>query len=277
MKIGAHVSIAGGITNAILRTTEIGANTIQIFLSAPQNWKSPNISQLQRAQFIDETKKNNINPVLIHAIYLINLASNNPALIDKSKKSLIDYLNTSATIQSAGVIFHIGSSRENTFDETKNQVINNINEILSISDPKSTLIIETNAGSGNSIGATFEQIAEIIENINQKHRIGVCIDTAHIYESGYDIKTNPKKIIQDFNKIIGLKYLKAIHCNDSKTTLNSKIDRHENIGQGELGEQTFKTLLNLPELKEIPFILEVPGFKNTGPDKENIDLLKELS
>ena len=277
MKIGAHVSISGGIPNAILNATKIGANTIQIFLSAPQNWNSPKITDQEAEQFLIEAKKNNIDPVVIHAIYLINLASSNPDLIEKSKKTLIDYLNTSAAIQSIGVIFHIGSSKEKTFDEIKKQVIDNIDEILDQSDPKSTLIIETNAGQGNCIGSTFEQIFEIISGIKQKSRIAVCLDTAHIYESGYDLKSDPKKIIQEFNKIIGLNYLKTIHCNDSKTTLNSKVDRHENIGQGELGENTFKTLLHMPELKEIPFIIEVPGFENKGPDKQNIDLLKKLA
>lgn len=277
MKIGAHVSISGGILNAIKQAVNIGANTIQIFASAPKNWYPPKISDHDAAEFIKDTKANNISPTFIHAIYLINLASDNPDLVEKSKKSLIDALNISTKIKSDGVIFHIGSNQAKTYEQTKLIVAEHINEILDDSDPSSTLLIETNAGQGNCIGCTFEQIADIISKINNKKRIGVCLDTAHIYESGYDLKSDPQKIISDFDDIIGLNYLRAIHCNDSKTNFNSHADRHENIGVGQLGVETFKKLLNMPELSHIPFILEVPGFKNEGPDKQNIDILKELS
>lgn len=276
MKIGAHVSISGGLLNAITRASEIEANTIQIFASAPKNWYSSKITNEEAAQFALQSQKENIYPVFIHAIYLVNLASDNEELINKSRKSLIEALNISAKIKSAGVIFHIGSHKTRTYQDTKYSVIEHINDILSKTDKNSTLLIETNAGQGNCIGCTFEQIAEIISGINVKNRIGVCLDTAHVFASGYDIKSSPKKIITDFDNIIGLNYLKVIHCNDSKTGLNSRHDRHENIGEGQLGLKTFEKLLNLPQLSQIPFILEVPGFDNLGPDKQNIKILKGL-
>lgn len=277
MKIGAHVSIAGNLTNAIKNAQSIGANTIQIFVSAPQNWYPSKITQPDIEAFNNAAETAGINPILIHAIYLINLASDNPELITKSKQSLIDALNISAKIYAAGVIFHIGSHKTKTYEEIKPQIIQYINNILTNSDPQSTLIIETNAGQGNCVGCTFEQIAEIIAGIDQKNRIGVCLDTAHVFASGYDIKNQPTEVIKQFDQIIGLNYLKAIHCNDSKSDFNSRTDRHENIGQGQIGEAAFKKLLHLPELKDIPFILEVPGFDNHGPDNQNIEILKKLA
>ncbi|MDO8513350.1 MAG: deoxyribonuclease IV [bacterium] len=277
MRIGAHVSIAGGIINVIPRALAIGANTIQIFLSAPKNWNLIKITDDEAANFKKLASKNNIHPIFAHSIYLVNVASENSELINKSEASLIDYLNTSAKLGCVGVIFHIGSSKNKTFNQIKNRIITHINNVLEHSNPKSLLIIETNAGQGNCIGSTFSQINEILNGINEKSRMGVCLDTAHIYESGYDLSSDPKLILQQFDSQIDLKYLKVIHCNDSKSGLNSKVDRHENIGEGKIGSQAFKQLLHLPALSEIPFILEVPGFNNDGPDKRNIEILKSLA
>jgi deoxyribonuclease-4 len=275
--IGAHISVAGGLLNAIERARKLNINTIQIFASPPRNWFPPKITDKEAAQFKQELKKNNISSVFLHSIYLVNLASDKPEMIQKSKQSLIDYLNTSVKIGASGVIIHPGYGSEDT-KHLITRVIDNINDVLEKTDPNSNLILETTAGQKNAIGAKFEDIKLIIEKIKYHDRIGVCLDTAHTFESGYDwFNQGAEKIISQFNQKIGLKYLKVIHCNDSKTIAGSHVDRHENIGQGMIGDKVFKELLHLDVLEKIPFILETPGFDNLGPDNKNIEHLKELS
>ncbi|HEY1075046.1 MAG TPA: deoxyribonuclease IV [Patescibacteria group bacterium] len=278
MIIGAHVSAAGGIMNAIPRAKEIGASAVQIFASAPGNWNPPKATLEEGRAFGEACRSEGITHIFFHSIYLINLASDKPFLIHKSKESLIAGLNLNAAMGGNGVIFHVGSTKDRTFDAAKENIIKSLNDIIAKSDPKSILIIETNAGQGNCVGDTFEEVAELIAGVEQKERIGVCLDTAHTFASGYDlVNVGPESIMQQFDEIIGLKYLKAIHCNDSKTDFNSRVDRHENIGLGKIGEEPFRQLLHLPELKNIPFILEVPGIEGNGPDRINVDKLKDLA
>lgn len=278
MVIGAHVSAAGGVMNAIPRAKEIGATAVQIFASAPGNWNPPKATLGEGKAFGEACRREGISHIFFHSIYLINLASNNPYLVTKSKESLIAALNLNAAMGGNGVVFHVGSTKDRSFEEGKAGIIAAINEVIASSDPASTLIIETNAGQGNCVGDTFEEVAALIAGVDKKDRIGVCLDTAHTFASGYDlVNVGPKAIMEEFDRIIGLSYLKAIHTNDSKTEFNSKVDRHENIGLGKIGEEPFRQLLHLPELQEIPFILEVPGLDENGPDKANIDKLKHLA
>lgn len=279
MIFGAHVSAAGGIMNAIPKAKSLGITAIQIFASPPQSFNPPKATLEDGKAFGEACRNEGITHIFFHAIYLMNLASEKPFVVHSSKESLITALNLNAAMKGNGVIFHVGSSKERSFEDVRDAVIKNINDILDKSDPESILIIETNAGAGNNIGDTFEEVAALVEGVKDKKRIGVCLDTCHTFASGYDlINVGPKKIMEDFDKIIGLKYLRAIHTNDSKTEFNSRKDRHENIGLGHIGEKPFKELLHLPELRDIPFILEVPGIDGkSGPDKANVDKLKELA
>lgn len=275
---GAHVSAAGGVMNAIPKAKGLGITAIQIFASAPGNWNPPKITLDNGRAFGMACREQGITHIFFHSVYLINLASDNPDLVEKSKKSLIAALNVNAAMNGNGVIFHVGSSKLRTFDDVKADVIKNINHIISESEPSSILIIETNAGQGNNIGDSFEEVATLVRGVKDKSRIGVCLDTAHTFVSGYDlVNVGPKKILAEFDAKIGLQYLKAIHCNDSKTEFNSRIDRHENIGLGKIGDAPFVEMLALSELRHIPFILEVPGIEGGGPDKVNVDRLKKLA
>ncbi len=265
--------------NVIPRAQALGIQAVQIFASAPGNWNPPKTTVSEAKQFALAYGEIGITHIFFHSIYLINLASDNPELVQKSKQSLINALTINAAMAGSGVIFHVGSSKLNTFETVKAQVIAAINEIIASSDPNSTLIIETNAGQGNNIGDTFEEVATLVSGVQDKARIGVCLDTAHTFASGYDlVKRGAPAIIEEFDQIIGLEYLKAIHCNDSKTEFNSRVDRHENIGMGKIGEIPFRDLLHLPALKDIPFILEVPGLDGqSGPDLANVQKLRELA
>jgi apurinic endonuclease APN1 len=205
------------------------------------------------------------------------LASKNPFLLQNAKRSLIDYLNINAQMEGSGVIFHIGSTKGKSFTEVKPQIIAAINEILEKSDSRSILILETSAGAGNTIGDTFEELKDIYQGIKQKKRVGFCLDTAHTFASGYDWNKNPAAIVEEFDKTLGLKNLKVVHLNDSKSGLSSHIDRHENVGQGRLGKETIRQILHLPVFQNLPLILEVPGFANQGTDEKNIKILRELA
>lgn len=272
MKIGAHISIKGGINEAVIQAKASGLSVMQIFASAPQNWQPPKISDQEAKQFALQCQKEQIK-LFLHSIYLINLASKNPYIYNHSINSLIVYLDVSVKLGAAGVIFHIGSSKDRSFDEVKEKVVDRINQILAKSDPKSVLIVENSAGAGSVIGDNFSEISEIITGIQEKSRLGVCLDTAHLFASGYDILgRGSKAIFREFDQKIGLKYLKAIHLNDSRSEFDSHVDRHEDIGQGKLGEKFFKDFLAIPEIKKVPLILEVPGDLES-----NIKRLKELS
>lgn len=278
MIIGAHVSAAGGVKNAIARASELGVTAIQIFASAPGNWNPPKTTPEEAEAYRVAAKSAGITHTFFHSIYLINLASDKPELVEKSKQSLVSALNLNAAMGGNGVIFHVGSSKERSFDDVRDAVINNINDILAASDEKATLIIETNAGQGNCIGDTFEEVASLVGGVREKSRIGVCLDTAHTFASGYDLVTRgAQDVINEFDRVIGLQYLKAIHTNDSKTAFNSKVDRHENIGYGTIGHEPFRQLLHIESLRDIPFILEVPGIDGGGPDRANVATLQELA
>lgn len=275
---GAHISAAGGPMNAIPQAKALGITAIQIFASPKLSWLTPKTTLEEGKAFGEACQKEGITHIFFHSIYIINLASDNPDLVAKSKQSLVSALNLNAAMSGNGVIFHVGSSKDRTFDEVKDSVVKNINDIIAESDPKSTIVIETNAGQGNNVGDTFEEVAYLVEGVKDKSRVGVCLDTAHTFASGYDlVNVGPKKIFEEFDQKIGLKYLVAIHCNDSKTEFNSRVDRHENIGLGKIGDTPFEQMLHLPELQNIPFILEVPGIAGTGPDLANVTRLKKLA
>jgi len=277
MIFGAHIKISKGFDKAILQAKKMGLSAIQIFASAPQNWNPSHITNEQAENFAKKCQEAGIKYIFFHGIYLINLASENKFLLENSKKSLISYLNINAKMKGNGVIFHLGSTKGQDFAKLKPQIIKCLDEILAKSDSHSTLILETSAGSGNNIGDTFLELAGIYKGIKNKVRIGFCLDTAHTFASGYDWRKNPVNILKEFDKIIGLAKLVCLHINDSKSGLFSHVDRHENVGHGKLGDETFRKILHLPQIQKIPLILEVPGFDNKGPDLENIKKLKELA
>lgn len=277
MILGAHVSASGNLSSAITKAKELDISAIQIFISPPQNWNDSKYTPDNFIEFGKNCAQHNIDHIFLHAIYLINLASSNPDFINKSIHSLISYLNASSLIRADGVIFHIGSSKDTLYSIAMPSVIKNIKTILDNSDSKSSLIIETTAGQGSCIGSNFSQIADIINEVNSP-RLFVCLDTVHTFSSGYDwINTEPSKIFNEFDKTIGLNKLKAIHLNDSKTDFNSHKDRHENIGQGKIGDTAISKIIKLPKIQQIPFILEVPGYDDKGVDIKNIQKVRELA
>lgn len=268
MKIGAHVSTAKPFSEAVNRANEIGCECMQIFANPPQRWNPIPISEEEVNNFVDLNKKFDINPVIIHGIYLVNLASDNPFFYEQSIKSLIDDMQKADKLGALGVNFHVGSTKGKDFSEVLPKVKEAILKILDESPKKPYLILENSAGAGNIIGDTLEELALIIRQV-KSDRVKVLIDTVHAFASGYDLRDEKglEDFLNKFEKEIGLERLVGFHFNDSKSTLDSKKDRHADIGHGEIGKDIFKTIINHPKLKNLFGILETPQDNESWADQ----------
>ncbi len=279
--IGAHVSISGGFDRAILRGEKIGANCIQIFTKNNRQWKSKKISDEDISKFLAQQKKSTVKIIVVHASYLINLGSKSSLIVEKSINALIDELQRCELLQIPYLVMHPGTMYDQNEEKSLEFIAKNINTVLQKVKPKNViLLLETMAGQGSTAGSTFEQLATIIKNISQKKDIGVCVDTCHIFASGYtfDTQATYKKLWQDFDKTIGLKYLKVFHINDSKKNSGSRVDRHEHIGQGMIKPTAFKLLMQDSKFKNIVKILETPKIDDEFTDDiKNIKKLQEYA
>lgn len=280
-KIGAHVSAAVSLELSFEKAQSIGAEVTQIFISPPQQWFQTKHGEEETKRFRDKETEVGIGPNFIHGTYLINLGTQNPEHLEKSIDWLIYAMNFASQIKSSGLIFHLGSHKGVGFEKVLPQIVASLSRVLKKTNKPenepTTLILETSAGAGGGLGGTFTELGQILKGV-LSDKLKICIDTQHIFAAGYDIRTplGLNNVLAEFDKEIGLKNLAVIHANDSKTELKSGRDRHENIGEGFIGQEGFAGLLNHPQLANIPFILEVPGFSGTGPDAENVKLLKSL-
>jgi deoxyribonuclease-4 len=272
MYFGAHVSIAGGFDKCIDRIVSLGGNSLMTFASSPRSLQTRPISEHEIKLYTDKKTKFKIGPHFLHAVCLVNLASDNKNYVKVSTNSLIFYQRLVGQIESAGTIFHIGSHKGRGLSETIDQIVSAINFILDSSPKNARLILENSAGLSGTVGSSFSELGEIIGRIGDKSKLGVCLDTQHAFASGYTLD----KVIGEFHKHIGLKHLSVIHLNDSLVDFNSSRDRHANWGEGKIGIENLKPFINDPRLKNIPFILETPGTNHSGPRKQDIDLLKSL-
>lgn len=273
-KIGAHVSTAGGLTKAIDNTLSIGGNCLQIFAGSPRAWARPPFNPIQVNAFNKKVAENQLGPVFIHALYLVNLASDNPELLHKSTASLIADLNNGELINSAGVIVHLGSHQGRGFDITSGQIIALINQILRETRGV-PFVIENSAGQNGKIG-NLAEIKYLFDEI-QNERLKLCLDTAHLFEAGYDLRETPvvESLIKEITDLGLLSELVCLHLNDSKTALNSKHDQHANLGDGQIGLVGLANFVKHSMLKHLPLLLEVPG-DHGFPDSKQIDLAKSL-
>ncbi|HLZ72262.1 MAG TPA: deoxyribonuclease IV [Dehalococcoidia bacterium] len=277
MKIGAHVSTADALSRCVDRCCEIGAEAVQIFASAPQSWRPLAHGEEAIAQLKSHAVEAEVAPIFVHGIYLINLAAESAEHVEKSVTSLAAALQFCEGAGALGTIFHVGSHKGAGFDTVRPRIVAAMQEALTRAPGESWLIIENSAGAGNTIAAKFAEIGELIRETGSD-RVKVCIDTCHAFASGYDI-AEPAGIeaaMAEFDREIGLHRLVAVHANDSKGPLLSGKDRHENIGEGYIGIGGFRTVMSHPAFRDVPFLLEVPGFTGKGPDRENVEILKRL-
>jgi deoxyribonuclease-4 len=258
--LGAHMSIAGGLENAILSGQEIGCTAIAMFTRSNRQWGIKNITMQEISSFKSAWKNSDIIDIVVHCSYLINIGSPNAATCKKSKITLENELKICQELGIKYLVLHPGSRLESSIEECIEQISRILDEILENSSGDTKILIETMAGQGTGVGHTFEQIASIFDHCKNKKRLGVCLDTCHIFAAGYDFRSKKdyENMIQEFDNVIGLKNLKAMHINDSKKELGSKVDRHEEIGDGKLGLEPFRHIFNDERFFDIPKILETP-------------------
>lgn len=260
--IGAHVAVQGGVSNAPINAHEIDAKAFAMFTRNPSRWASKPISDAEAKAFIDNCKNYGYTPaqILPHDSYLINLGSPDEENLLKSREAFLDEMQRCRQLGLTMLNFHPGSHLNKIAPEASlDRIAESIN-MIQAQVPEIKAVIENTAGQGSNLGYEFSQIARIIEGIDDKSRVGVCIDTCHTYSAGYDIATPEgyEAMWLEFDRIIGLKYLSGMHVNDSKKAFGSRVDRHESLGKGTLGTEFFKLLVNDPRTDNIPLILETP-------------------
>ena len=276
MDLGAHVSAAGGVDKAVARATAIGAEAIQLFASSPRGWKFRPIPDEKAESYREQAATEGIRSTFLHGSYLVNLGGK-PDLVEKSVDSLINHMNAAAQIGARGVIFHSGSHKGVGFDAIFEQAIDVLYTVLDNTDDDVQLIIENCAGLNAQIGASFAEIGMMIKAVDSP-RLTVCLDTEHAFAAGYNLaeRDGIETTMEEFDTEIGLEKLVVVHANDSKVELGSGIDRHENIGEGFIGIDGFEVIMAHPAFADVPFLLEVPGENRKGPDKPNLDRLKDI-
>ena len=275
--IGAHVSTGGGVENAPQNASGIGAKAFALFTRNQRQWVSKPLSSENISKFKEACQTGGFDPrhILPHDSYLINLGSPDEDGLKKSRTAFLDEMQRCERLGLKYLNFHPGSHLDKIDpEECLERIAESIN--LALDQTKGvTAVIENTAGQGTNMGNRFEHLARIIDNVQDKSRVGVCLDTCHTYASGYDIKTDKAftNTLEEFDKIVGMKYLKALHLNDAKKTLGSRVDRHESIGKGQLGLEPFRFIMNNPAFDNMPIVLETP---DPSIWKEEIELLYSL-
>lgn len=273
LNIGCHLSASKGYTHMAKEAISIGGNIFQFFTRNPRGGKAKEVDPKDVESFLNISKENGFAKILAHAPYTINVCSADEGIRKFGKDTMKDDLEKLEFVPGNMYNFHPGSHVGQGTDEGIRLIIEALNEIL-WKEQSTTVLLETMAGKGSEVGRSFEELKRIIDGVELKEKLGVCLDTCHVYDAGYDIVNNLDKVLDEFDKVIGLDRLKAIHINDSKNTFESHKDRHEKIGEGSIGIEAFKRIINHPKLRNLPFYLETPN-ELDGYEKE-IALLKSL-
>jgi deoxyribonuclease IV len=275
MPIGAHVSIAGRLYEAIPRAVAIGCECLQIFVGSPRMWRPVSYDPADLAEFRRRRARAGLEPLVAHAAYLVNLASPDPDLYRRSVESLTHTVRGMDALDGLGAITHLGSTRGAAWEDGCDRVARALRTVLAGSS-RAMVLLEGSAGG--TIGGTFEQLRDILDAAGGSARLGVCLDTAHLFAAGWDIRT-PRGVagmVDAFDRRVGLRRLRILHVNDSKSPLGSRLDRHENIGRGGIGRAGFRAIFGHPALRDLPGVIETPGFDHHGPDRRNVMVLKRL-
>lgn len=272
-KIGCHLSSSKGYKNMAEEAHQIGANTFQFFTRNPRGGSAKAIDENDIAEFQKLAQEYGIDVILAHAPYTLNCCSDKPEVREFAINTMKDDLSRMEYTPNQLYNFHPGSHVGQGIETGIKYIIDALNMVLT-AEQSTTVLLETMAGKGSEIGSQFEEIRQIIDGVNLQDKLGVCLDTCHVSDAGYDIVKNLDGVLDEFDKIIGLERLKAIHLNDSMNPLGAHKDRHQKIGEGTLGIQTFEKIINHPSLRDLPFFLETPN-ELEGYEKE-IAILKKL-
>ncbi len=277
MLIGAHVSSSGGIHTAIDRAEAMGAESVQVFTQSPRTWRPTNHPEENFERFKERRAEAGIGGVLCHALYLVNLASPKDDFYEKSIAALSNTVDVGCAIEAEGVVFHIGSHLGAGIETGLERVVEAMKKVLDRCSETTWLLMENSAGAGGTIGRSIDELALLYERLDRHPRLGICLDSCHLFVSGYDVtdETALDSVLEDLDREIGLERLRALHVNDSKAPLGSNRDRHDNVGEGLMGEK-LGVFLSHPRLQGLPAVLEVPGPDGHGPDASQVQATKEL-
>ena len=274
--IGAHLSTKGGLHTVFERAAAIGVSSAALFAKNGNQWKGKELSDEDCAQF---ASLRTVTPMLTHASYLINLATTNEEFHRKSIAAMIDELDRAERLGIHAVVLHPGAHMGAGNEAAIEQIARSLDRIhAAIPDHKVVTLLETAAGQGSCVGCTFEELGAMIAQVDDKRRVGICFDTCHVFAAGYDIRTADgyARTIEEMDRFVGLDNVGAFHLNDSKKPLGSRVDRHEHIGEGEIGLDAFRFLLNDPHFARIPKVIETPKTIETESDVKNLATLRSL-
>jgi deoxyribonuclease-4 len=279
MYIGAHVRAAGGVWNAIEHGTALGVEAVQFFAGSPRTWAPMRYKEKDASRFREVRAASAIRYVVIHTIYLINLATTNEEFYEKSVRSLVGAVVSAEQLGADAIVTHIGSHQGAGFEAGLERVRVALNRALEeAADSQVRILLENTAGAGGTMGVDFGQLAAMIEAVGGSPKVGLCLDTCHLFAAGFDLRdpAGVDLVLQALDDACGLERLEMLHLNDSKVPFGSNRDRHDNIGEGELGLDAFARIVNHPGFARLPGILEVPGYDGRGPDLRNVETLKRL-
>jgi deoxyribonuclease-4 len=276
VQIGAHVSTSGGIHTAIGRAVERGADSVQVFTQSPRTWRPTNHDPANFDRFRERREEAGIGGVLCHALYLCNLAAPDDGVYERSVAAMRNTMQVGCAIGADGVVFHVGSHLGSGFEAGLERVLPAMEQVLELCNDTTWLLVENSAGAGGTIGRSLEELTMLVERLDHP-RLGVCLDSCHLYVSGIDVtdRATLDRLLDELDSAIGFDRLRALHVNDSKAPLGSNRDRHENIGDGLLGEK-LGVFLGHPRLQHLPAMLEVPGADSHGPNADEIRKAKAI-
>ena len=275
MLLGAHCS--GGVKKSLDRASELGVDSVQLFVQSPRTWRFPEHDPKDLAAFRERRAELGLGGVLVHALYLVNLASPNEDFYAKSVSTLRSTVDAACAIEADGVVFHVGSHQRAGFEAGLERVVPALAQALERCSDGTWLLLENSAGAGGTIGRSLEELAALYEALDRHPRLGVCLDSCHLWVSGFDVtdRSALDGLLADLDARIGLDRLRALHVNDAQAPLGSNRDRHANIGDGLMGER-LGAFLGHPRLQGLPAVLEVPGPDNHGADENEVRKLREL-
>ncbi len=279
---GAHMSIAGGLENAFTAGVAVGCDCLQIFVKNQRQWRASPLAESQVATYRAAARETGLTPVVAHASYLINLASPDSAMRKRSVAAMVDELERCEALGVLALVLHPGAHLSDTMEAGIKHVARSLDKVhRSCPGYRTTILLETTAGQGSAIGYRFAQLAAVLETVGEPERLGLCLDTCHLFAAGYDFRTPEgyESMIEELDSAIGLANVRCIHMNDSKRELGSRVDRHEHIGKGKIGKQGLAHFVNDPRFAHVPMILETPKGKDgrgTNLDKVNLKRLRGL-
>ena len=275
MIFGAHCS--GGVKGSLDHAIEIGADAVQLFAQSPRMWRFPVHAEEDLARFRERRDEAGLDTVLVHSLYLCNLAAPDPAIYSKSVQTMRSTMEASCALGADGVVFHVGSHLGSGFEAGLAKVVPALRQVVELCSDRTWLLIENSAGAGGTIGRSLEEIAALVDALDGHPRLGVCLDTCHLYVSGVDVTDRAvlDSTLAELDRSVGLDRLRALHVNDAAAPLASNRDRHANVLEGELGEE-LGVFLSHPSLQGLPAVMETPGPDKHGPDRAEMQKVRDL-